>query len=221
MRWRNIAFMNDTLIIEAKTSTPQRVIVWLHGLGASGNDLAPLCRYFASDIRHVLPNAPIRPVTLNNGYAMPAWYDIRGTELLDREDEIGITASTEQVHGWVEQQIRQGIASKNIILAGFSQGGALALHAGLQYKNQLGGIVALSCYLPLAKALATAPTQQLDTPVFIAAGQADPIVNINWSKAAYDQLEKAGCRHLTWKTNPMEHAICPDEIRDIVGWVDA
>lgn len=212
--------MDNTLIIEARTSPPEKVIIWLHGLGASGDDLAPLCVYFADNIRHVLPNAPVRPVTLNNGYAMPAWYDIRGTELLDREDEAGIAQSTQLVNRWISQQLEQGFAHQQIILAGFSQGGALALHAALQYEHRLGGVVALSCYLPLARAsLSNSHPTQLETPFFIAAGEQDPIVNINWSKAAYDKLKAAGYSQLTWKTYPMQHTICPAEIRDIVQWM--
>ncbi len=198
---------------------PTAAVIWLHGLGADGNDFASIvpeldlsgCR----PIRFVFPHAPSIPVTINGGYVMPAWYDILGTETQRREDEAGIRRSVLAIEALLQRELERGIHAENIVLAGFSQGCAVALHTGLRYPTRLGGIMALSGYLPLAGSLAaeqSAANRQL--PIFMAHGVADPMIVLSRAEASRDALQRLGYP-VQWHSYPMQHSLHPAEIRDI------
>jgi phospholipase/carboxylesterase len=199
---------------------PQAAVIWLHGLGADGHDfeaIVPELR-LPKAVRFVFPHAPVRPVTINNGMRMRAWYDIfqfgGGPE-----DEAGIRASQGLLGELISQERNKGIAAKSIVLAGFSQGGAIALQAALRYPERLGGLLALSTYLPLAEKLAqeTSPQNQ-DLPIFMAHGSYDDIIPLRRAEQSKDLLVKAGYP-VDWRTYPMPHAVCPEEIRDIAQFL--
>lgn len=202
---------------------PQAVIIWLHGLGADGHDFAQAVPQLnlppELGIRFVFPHAPVRPITLNNGYQMRAWYDITGLTLCSREDELGIISSEQTIVALIDREIANGIPSNKIILAGFSQGGALALHTGLRYSKPLAGILALSTYLPLAKKLSTEKhTANYNIPIFLAHGENDPVIPLSWAQMAHQQLQ-----HLNyapqWQAYPMEHSVSQQEMHDIRQWI--
>lgn len=199
-------------------------IIWLHGLGADGYDfegIVPQLKTHANlPIRFIFPHAPLRPITLNGGYVMRGWYDIQGLDGNAPEDLPGIQASSNAIAAWIEHEHSQGIAYDKIILAGFSQGGAIALYCGLRYPQRLGGIMALSTYLPLAKTLAqeAAPVQS-DIPIFFAHGTEDNIVMLPWAEQSQAYLKHLGYQ-LAWHTYPMPHSVCPAEVRDIAVWLN-
>lgn len=198
----------------------QACIIWMHGLGADASDMAGLAEQLMLDglaVRHVFMDAPIRPVTLNNGMAMPAWYDITGVQLTDREDREGIVASQALITEVIETLCGEGFSSKQIFLAGFSQGGAMALYTGLHYAKPLAGIISLSAYLPLATELKA--RQARDIPVFIGAGRFDPLVLPQWTQQTVEGLKAAGYNKLSCHDYPMEHAVCIDEIKDLSQWL--
>lgn len=212
---------NSPIVIQPKTKA-NASIIWLHGLGAQNNDLVPLVAELALPealaVRHVFPQAPIRPVTINQGYPMPAWYDINGNELINREDEPGILASEQIIKDLIQSEISHGLAPEQIFLAGFSQGGAMALFAGLRYPKRLGGIIGLSCYLPLYRQY---PPNGFDktVPIFLAAGKFDPVVRYDWSFLMKQLLETVGYNAIQWQEYPMEHSICAEEVMDIGKWL--
>ena len=194
-------------------------MIWLHGLGADASDMKMLVDALDIDslaIRHVFLNAPIRSVTINNHMQMPAWYDILGLNLTAQQDKQGIVESEKLLLNAIEEQKAQGI--KHVFLAGFSQGGAICLFTGLRLKQRLAGIIALSCYIPLLRELEQL-SQPQDTPIFMAAGLEDPVVQYTWSKASHDFLTKSGFSELAWHSYPMEHAICNEELGDIRHWI--
>lgn len=198
---------------------PGAAVIWLHGLGADGNDFAGLVPEFdlshCPAIRFIFPHAPAQPVTINGGYVMPAWYDIRGADLTSREDEAGIRTSEKAICALVEREIARGIPASHIVLAGFSQGCAMALHTGLRYPQALAGIVALSGYLPLADQLAAERTPaNAHTPLFMAHGNQDPVVIPARSEASRDLLMKLGYP-VQWHSYPMPHSVHPREVADI------
>jgi phospholipase/carboxylesterase len=199
------------------------LVIWLHGLGADGHDfegLVPELKLPAdSRLNFIFPHAPYRPITLNNGYVMRGWYDIPSLEFDHDQDELGIRESAELLAQLIEQQVAAGIAPENIILAGFSQGGAMALHTGLRYGRTLGGIIALSCYLPLAQTL-QAECQQANaqTPIFMAHGLEDEIVRYQYGVKTRNILEQAGYP-VDWHDYSMGHSVCGEEIRHIRGWL--
>ncbi|WP_083500933.1 alpha/beta hydrolase [Legionella brunensis] len=198
----------------------QACVIWMHGLGADASDMSGLASQLMLDgtsIRHVFLNAPMRPVTINNGIAMRAWYDIYDLKFTNREDQQGILDSEEQILKIVHAQIGQGMPSNKIFLAGFSQGGAMALHTALQMAVPIGGVIALSAYLPLA--LACKPVLKTDTPIFFGYGTYDTIVLPVWSKLTIDWLLEKTYHNLTWHDYPMEHAICAEEIKDLSEWL--
>ena len=211
----------ESIIVEPRTQADAAVI-WLHGLGADGHDFQPIVASLGLDqslaVRFIFPHAPMRAVTLNNGFVMRAWYDITGQELNDREDAEGIQQSRYLVDQLIVEQYAQGIAYDKIILAGFSQGGAIALFTGCQYQQHLGGIIALSTYLPLHQQFKANPAN-LNTPIFMAHGDADPMVLPQWGQSAKDFLQTAGF-HIEWHSYAMQHAVCPQEILAIGQWLN-
>lgn len=202
---------------------PTAAVIWLHGLGADGNDFAALVPELDLDgcppIRFVFPHAPSIPVTLNGGYVMPAWYDIMGTDLVSRQDSSGIQRSARAIGQLIEHEVARGIAHQNIVLAGFSQGCAMALHAGLRQPKRLAGIMALSGYLPLADSLiAERHPANAHTPIFMAHGSMDPVVAPARGEASRDLLTTLGYP-VQWHTYPMAHSVHPREVADLSGFL--
>jgi phospholipase/carboxylesterase len=202
---------------------PDASVIWLHGLGADGHDFEPLVPYLAwpgaPDIRYVFPHAPVRPVTLNGGMPMRAWYDILNMDGERGHDRQGIGQSIQQVFALLERERDRGIAANRIILAGFSQGGAIALQLGLRYPHRLAGLIGLSTYMLFASELQDSRHEaNRDTPVFLAHGTIDPMVPPAMGEAARKQLLALGLP-LEWHTYPMPHSVCPEEISDIAAWL--
>jgi phospholipase/carboxylesterase len=206
---------------------PTAAVIWLHGLGASGDDFAGL--YPELDlagcpaIRFIFPHAPQIPVTINGGYVMPAWYDILGTELgagaIRQEDAAGIHKSQADIEALIANEVARGIKPENIVIAGFSQGCAMALHTGLRHKARLAGIMALSGYLPLASTLANeASPENKATPIFMAHGTQDPVVVLDRAEASHEKLKSLGYR-VEWHTYPMPHSVHPREVADISAFL--
>ena len=218
----NLLFFGD-LPLSVKIKDPQQpakaCVIWMHGLGADGNDMAGLAAELplAVPVRHVFMDAPIRPVTLNNNMSMRAWYDIVGMKLTDREDRAGILASENLIRTVIEQQCAAGFKPSQIFLAGFSQGAAMALRTGLHLSTPLAGVIALSGYLPLSAECK--PALDLSTPIWIAAGQFDPIVLPGWTKHAFDWFVSQGFKNVHWHEYPMEHTLCLEEIRDLAHFL--
>jgi len=210
--------------VEIAPTIPARAtIICLHGLGADGYDLSDIVPQLhlpaALGIRCLLPHAPVRPITLNNGYPMRGWYDILGLDKHSLEDEKGIYQAEQSIQHLIAQEEARGIPSNRIILIGFSQGGALALYTALRYPKPLGGIAALSAYLPIAPTLATtASPANHATPIFMAHGKDDLLVPYEFGQYARAHLEKLNYT-VNWNTYPMEHSICTAEIQDLSTWV--
>lgn len=204
-------------------SSVDYVIIWMHGLGADGHDFVPLIPELAlpksPGIRFIFPHAPVRPVTLNNGMAMRAWYDINNLDFSNRADLAGLQQSAGQVIELIEAQIALGIDCKQIFLAGFSQGGALALYTALRYAKKLAGVIALSTYLPAADSLAAelASTNQ-QIPIFYAHGQSDNVINIDYARESLRLLQSLNYE-IEWHEYAMEHQVCAKEISDLSLWL--
>lgn len=196
---------------------PDASIIWLHGLGADGHDFEPVVAAMQPlpHIRFILPHAPEMPVTINNGYVMPAWYDILGMDLTARQDEAGINLSSRAIEALIASEIDRGIAPNRIALAGFSQGGAIALHCGLRYPQTLAGIIALSTYLPLKWKLDEErhPANR-NTPIFMAHGAYDDIIPMATAQSSKHLMEESGYA-IDWHEYAMPHAVCNEEIADI------
>ncbi|MFY2763742.1 alpha/beta hydrolase [Arenimonas sp. MALMAid1274] len=202
---------------------PRFTILWLHGLGADGHDFAPivpeLLRVGWPELRFVFPHAPVRAVTINNGARMRAWYDIRNFDLDQRADETGVRESIAQVEALIAREGERGVPPDRIILAGFSQGGAIALAAGVRREAALGGILALSTYLPMASTTAAEATRAgLSTPVFMAHGQLDPVVPESLGQRSRDALLALGMQ-IDWRSYAMPHSVCAEEVRDVGDWL--
>jgi phospholipase/carboxylesterase len=201
--------------------SPQHSIIWLHGLGADGADFVPVAKEMELPVavRYIFPHAPMQPVTINGGYVMRAWYDIVANNIDAQQDTAGIRRSQAAVEKLILQEKQRGIAAKNVYLAGFSQGGAVVLHTGLRHAEKLGGILALSSYLPLAGFLADEanPAAQ-GTPIFMAHGINDPVVPFVLGKKSAERLSGLGYE-LEWHEYAMPHALCMEEVRDIETWL--
>ena len=198
---------------------PAASVIVLHGLGADGNDFVPICDELdlaaIGPVRFVFPHAPVRPVTINGGMRMRAWYDITGAELVKREDEPGLRASLAQVAALLAREVERGVAPARIVLMGFSQGCAMALLTGLRQPERLAGIVALSGYLPLAASTAAERSAaNADTPVFMAHGLYDGVVPLARATASRDALLALG-QPVEWHTYPMQHSVAPEEVADL------
>jgi phospholipase/carboxylesterase len=202
---------------------PRTTLIVLHGLGADGFDFVPICGELdlaaLGPVRYVFPHAPTRPVTINGGYTMRAWYDILVTDLVRHEDETGLRQSQQQIAELIDRERERGVPAERIVVMGFSQGCAMALMTALRYPHRLGGAVGLSGYLPLA-ALTTAErsTANADLPVFMAHGTQDPIVPHARGAASRDALRALG-HEVAWQEYPMPHSVCAEEIEALNAWL--
>jgi phospholipase/carboxylesterase len=205
--------------------SPQQVeacIIWMHGLGADSSDMAGLVEQLPLDnvaLRHVFIDAPVRPITINGGIPMRAWYDIIGMQFTDREDQEGILLSQSYISQVIDAQIKEGLSSNQIMLAGFSQGGAMALYTALHLAAPLAAVIVLSAYLPLAAQCK--PVLAKNTPIFLAGGQDDSIVSPTWTKQTAAWLAATGYEKLTFHEYPMDHIICTEEMTDLAHWIRA
>lgn len=211
-------------ILELETGPrPTATVIWLHGLGADGYDFEPIVPELdlpaAPAVRFVFPHAPMRPITINGGAVMRGWYDVLSLEGVRREDDAGVRASQASVEELIAREAAGGVPAARLVLAGFSQGGAIALQTGLRHPERLAGIMALSTYLPLASTLtAEASAANRDVPIFMAHGRHDSLIPIERSAISRDLLRKAGYE-VEWHDYAMEHAVCPEEIADIAAWL--
>ncbi|WP_048441853.1 alpha/beta hydrolase [Caenimonas sp. SL110] len=216
--------MDALEIIEQETGpAPCATVIILHGLGADGNDFVPIARELdlsaVGPVRFVFPHAPVIPVTINNGMRMRAWYDILGTDLVKREDEAGLRNSVAQVEALLEAEKARGMPANRIVLAGFSQGCAMALLAGLRHKERLAGIVGMSGYLPLASSTAAERSDaNAITPIFLAHGQYDNVVVPERGRASRDMLKALGYP-VEWHEYPMAHSVCMEEVQQLNDWL--
>ena len=201
--------------------SPQHSIIWLHGLGADGEDFIPIAEEMDLPVavRYLFPHAPKRPVTINGGFIMRAWYDIADATIDAQQDAAGIRAAQAAIETLIAQEMQRGNAPENIYLAGFSQGGAIALHTGLRHTRQLGGIIALSTYLLLAETLEQeASTTAQNIPIFMAHGRSDPVVPYALGKASAEKLRELGYQP-EWHEYAMPHSVCMEEVRDVAAWL--
>ena len=216
--------MTNTIERVHGNSSPTHAAIWLHGLGATANDFVPVLPYLglsdSCNIRFVFPQAPDRPITVNGGYVMPGWYDIKGMDITDKEDRAGMTESRFILEALIEEQIAKGIPSENILLIGFSQGGALAYYTGIRSQHKLAGILALSAYLPfLAEAKGEHSGVNINSPVMGMHGTADPVVSISAGKKSAEVLQTLGYQ-VQWQEYPMGHCVIPEQLTDIGSWIN-
>ena len=210
--------------IEIETAkNPQASVIWMHGLGADGNDFAPIIPALQlpkTPIRFVFPHAPIQPVTINGGMRMRAWYDI-SDGAIRREDEKGVRASQALIEALIAREKERGTAASRLVLAGFSQGGAIALQTGLRHSERIAGVMALSTYLPIADKFADeASGENHDAPIFMAHGSYDPVIPLDRAERSRDILQSLGYK-VEWREYPMPHSVCPEEVADIGAWLSA
>jgi phospholipase/carboxylesterase len=209
------------LVIEPAQQASASVI-WLHGLGADGHDFEPIVPELGlgdAAVRFIFPHAPERPVTVNMGYVMRAWYDITAADLSQGQDEAGTRESEQLLQAWIEHEMEKGIPAQRIILAGFSQGGAIVLHTGLRYPQRLGGIMALSSYLPLADTVADEKhAANAEVPIFMAHGNEDPVIPLAFAEQSRDQLTALG-HQVEWHEYSMPHSVCMEEVKAIGEWL--
>ena len=207
----------------ATGANPKGTVIWMHGLGADCWDFVPIVKELnlpaALPLRFIFPQAPMRPITINNGQVMPGWYDISMQDIARKPDEIGVRESQAAIDELIERELNRDIASDKIILAGFSQGGAIALQAGLRSKHELGGIMALSTYLTLGDSLAKEKTiANANIPILMAHGTQDPIVPLALAKSSRDVLTQQNYQ-VEWREYPMQHSVCADEVAVISMWM--
>jgi phospholipase/carboxylesterase len=212
----------ETIQIDTSPN-PTVSVIWLHGLGADGNDFVPIAHELnlqnCPGIRFIFPHAPTMPVTINGGYVMRAWYDILGTDLVRREDEAGLRKSQLAIEQLIENEKARGIPANRIILAGFSQGCAMTLQTGLRYPEKLGGLLCLSGYLPIhATVAAERSVANQTTPIFMAHGRVDPVIPLFRAEQSRDLLKSLGYA-IEWHEYSMPHAVCPEEIDHIGDWL--
>jgi phospholipase/carboxylesterase len=216
-----MSFEQNAVIIEAKNEHKASVI-WLHGLGADGHDFESIVPELRLDddlgIKFIFPNAPIRPVTINGGMGMRAWYDVKSPNLREMEDADSISESSKLINHYIETEIEAGISANKIILAGFSQGGAIALHAGLRYSTPLAGLLALSTYLPMPEQLENGASDNKTIPIMMAHGTADPVIPVDQGRNSSQMLKEHGYG-VEWHEYMMQHAVCLEEINAIAAWI--
>tara|TARA_R110000868_G_scaffold158036_3_gene385824 strand:- start:80514 stop:81167 length:654 start_codon:yes stop_codon:yes gene_type:complete len=216
--------MDNTPIIVETNDNPTHAVIWLHGLGADGHDFVPIVdtlQLHDKAIRFVFPHAPVQAVTINGGAEMRAWYDILGLDRDSNQDEIGVRESEQLISTLIDEQIEAGIAAENISIAGFSQGGAMALHIGLRYPKKLAGIIALSTYLPLADHVETDRSDaNQNIPIFMAHGFSDAVLPFSFAELSRDRLQDLGYT-IDWHEYKMGHEVCGDEIGDLSSWLQA
>lgn len=224
MSMRTFVNESDTGVVVAPAEgEPDAAIIWMHGLGADGYDFVPMVPELAlprsARVRFVFPHADVRPVTVNAGYAMRAWYDIRELTPEGRDDEAGLSASRQRIEACIAAEHAAGIASSRIVLAGFSQGGAMALHVGLRHAQPLAGIIALSCYLPLRDRLGSEiAAANRATPILMCHGREDVVVLPAFGEQSCAALRAAGLQ-VEWRLYSMEHSLSRPEIFDISAWL--
>lgn len=214
----------ETIVVEP-AAPANAVVIWMHGLGADGHDFESVVPEFdlqpPLSVRFIFPHAPFRPITINGGHVMRGWYDITELSSLRQEDATGIQASARAIEALIAQQIESGIPAQRIVLAGFSQGAAMALHTALRYAQPLAGVIALSGYLPLAATLeAEAHSANARTPIFLAHGNQDNVVPLRLAENTRAVLERNNYV-VTWRMYPMPHSVCAQEIGDIAGFLNA
>ena len=218
--------MADQLLdaIEIETApAPTAAVIWMHGLGADGHDFEPIVPELGLGrrpaVRFVFPHAPLRPVTINQGHVMRAWYDVRALAGVRREDEAGVRQSARQVEALIARERQRGVPAERLVLAGFSQGGAVALHTGLRHAERLAGVMALSCYLPLASAVETeaAPANRA-APIFWAHGVHDPMIPLAMAEQSRDHLAALGYA-IEWHQYAIPHSVSAEEIAEIARWL--
>lgn len=220
--------MSDTQLpyVDVNPVNPHdAVVIWLHGLGDSGNGFAPIVPELNlpadHTIRFVFPHAPVRPVTINNGMPMRAWYDIKSVDFNSRADSVGVLESAQMVEQLIKREMSEGIPAERIVLAGFSQGGVIALHLGPRFEHQLAGILALSTYMSEPEKLASeAQSANRETPIMFAHGQQDDVVPMFLGNAAYKIFKDNGFQ-VSWNDYPMQHNVCVQELKDISNWLQA
>ncbi len=200
---------------------PEGSVIWLHGLGADGHDFEPIVPELklpsGLTLRFVFPHAPVQAVTINGGMAMRSWYDIVSFDAEGRADRAGVLKSSALLDGLIAREIERGIPARKIVIAGFSQGGAVAIHTALQTDQNIAGLMALSTYMALPEDAATAVSRK-DLPIFMAHGKFDPVLRMEWGRSSADRLIEAGYS-VDWHEYPMAHAVCPQEIADISRWL--
>ena len=215
-----MSHMLDAIEIETGAN-PAASIIWLHGLGADGNDFAPIVPELdlpKTAIRFVFPHAPVQPVTINAGMRMRAWYDITDGAIR-REDERGVRASQALIETLIGREKERGTKAERLVLAGFSQGGAIALQTGLRYPQRVAGIMALSTYVPISEHLhAEASAANRKAPIFMAHGSFDPVIPLAWAQESRKLLQSLGYA-LEWREYSMPHSVCPEELADIGAWL--
>lgn len=214
----------ETIVVEP-AAPANAAVIWMHGLGADGHDFEPVVPEFdlrlPLSVRFIFPHAPLRPITINGGHVMRGWYDITELSSLRQEDATGVQASARAIEALIAQQIESGIPAQRIVLAGFSQGAAMALHSALRYAQPLAGVIALSGYLPLAAALeAEAHSANARTPIFLAHGNQDNVVPLRLAENTRAVLERNNYV-VTWRMYPMPHSVCAQEIGDIAEFLNA
>ena len=207
----------------AESNAVDAAVIWLHGLGADGNDFVPIVSELklpaSLNIRFIFPHAPVRPITINQGYRMRGWFDVTNFDIAGCDDEAGIIESARVLMRLCDEQVAAGLATERIIVAGFSQGGAIALYAGLRYPQTLGGIIALSSFLPMQHRLEHEATEaNRNTPIFMAHGLHDDIVALKFGIQTRTLLQQLGYR-LEWHDYLMGHSVCMEEIQDISTWL--
>jgi phospholipase/carboxylesterase len=216
--------MRDLLeTVELETApSPRHAVLWMHGLGADGHDfvdIVPALGLAGTPVRFVFPHAPRRPVTINRGMVMRAWYDVRDAAGVRREDEAGVREAQAWIEALIAREKARGIAAGRLVLAGFSQGGAMALHTALRHPERLAGVLALSCFLPLAdRVAAEAGAANRATPFFMAHGLHDPLIPLARARQARDTLAALGYP-VEWHEYPMPHAVCDAEVLDVAAWL--
>lgn len=209
---------NHPAIILQPPQSATSAVIWLHGLGADGHDFAGIVEQLGLPDEHstrfVFPHAPVQPVTINGGMKMRSWYDIRSMDLLGDVDAVGIQASCQHVYDLIQQQVEQGIEVENIVIAGFSQGGLIALHAALGYEKQLAGVLALSTYCPLPEQFSL----HRALPIMMTHGLMDQVISLTVAEHSMKALQHKGYQ-IDWKTYPMEHQLCYEEVEDMGQWL--